>query len=158
MTDTSCRRTFLFLAGAGAGLAIAGCARAADGARLTVYKSPTCGCCGAWIDHMRGAGFNDIEVVDLDDLAAVRASRGIRDAYASCHTGVIGDYALEGHVPAADIRRLLSERPVAIGLAVPEMPGGSPGMELPGGGGQPFDTLLLMRDGSAKLFARHQPV
>lgn len=157
MTDTSSRRTFLLLAVAGVGLAGVGCAKAAAAARLTVYKSPTCGCCGAWIDHMRGAGFNDIEVVDLDDLTAIRAGRGIRDAYASCHTGVIGDYAIEGHVPAADVRRLLRERPVAIGLAVPGMPGGSPGMEIPGGGGEPFDTLLLMRDGSAKPFSRHTP-
>ncbi len=157
MTQISSRRTFLILAVAGVGLTSAGCAKAADGTKLTVYKSPTCGCCGAWIDHMRGAGFSDIKVVDLDDLTAVRASRGIRDPYASCHTGVIGGYALEGHVPAADVRRLLRERPAAIGLAVPGMPLGSPGMEMPGGGGEPFDTLLLMRDGSAKPFARHTP-
>lgn len=163
MTDTSSRRTFLLLAVVGVGLAGVGCAKAAgkaklaDAAKLTVYKSPTCGCCGAWIDHMRVAGFTDIEVVDLDDLTAIRASRGIKDTYASCHTGVIGDYAVEGHVPAADVRRLLRERPKAIGLAVPGMPGGSPGMEMPGGGGEPFDTLLLMRDGSAKPFARHTP-
>lgn len=138
---------------AAAGLATPGCARAAT--TLVVYKSPSCGCCGAWVEHMRQAGFGDIEIVHRDDLAAIRLSHGVRDEHASCHTGVIDGYAIEGHVPAADVRRLLRTRPQAVGLAVPAMPLGSPGMEMPDGSKEPFDTLLLMRDGTARVFARH---
>lgn len=146
------RRGFL-VAVAGVGLTTPACARTA--ATLVVYKSPSCGCCGAWVEHMRQAGFADIEIVNQDDLNSIRQSYGVRNEYASCHTGVIGGYALEGHVPAADVRRLLKSRPAAVGLAVPAMPLGSPGMEMPDGSKEPFDTLLMMRDGTARVFARH---
>ncbi len=95
---------------------------------ITVYKTPSCGCCTAWVKHLQRDGLH-VRVFERDDLAPVRASLGVPDELASCHTAKIGGYAIEGHVPAAEIRRLLKERPVATGLAVPGMPMGSPGME-----------------------------
>lgn len=136
-----------------AGLGLAGAARAPVRA-LAVYKSPTCGCCEGWVAHMRQAGFT-VAVHVVEDPGTVRRARGLPDALASCHTGVIGGYAIEGHVPAADVARLLDERPEAIGLAVPGMPMGSPGMEAPGGRKQPFDTLLVLRSGQTRVFGRH---
>lgn len=122
---------------------------------LTVHKTPWCGCCGAWVERMRAAGFTRVKVQEHEDLAPVRRRLGIGEALASCHTGEIGGYALEGHVPPADVRRLLNERPSAAGLAVPGMPAGSPGMETPDGRRQPFSTLLVMRDGKSRVYARH---
>ena len=95
---------------------------------LKVYKLPACGCCGAWADHMRNAGFR-VEVVDVDDLSPIKDQLGVSPELRSCHSAVIDSYVIEGHVPAREILRLLSERPKAIGLAVPGMPIGSPGME-----------------------------
>lgn len=144
------------LIASGAALAVAGSARAqARGSRaLAVYKSPTCGCCDGWVTHMRQAGFT-VAVHVVEDPGTVRRARGLPDTLASCHTGVIGGYAIEGHVPAADVVRLLAERPEAVGLAVPGMPLGSPGMEAPGGRKQPYDTLLVLRSGRTRVFARH---
>ncbi len=130
-----------------------GCARA-EARALTVYKTPWCGCCSGWVTHMRRAGFN-ATVVELEDLAPIRAKYGIRSEQASCHTGVSGGYALEGHVPPADVLRLLRERPKAKALLVPGMPMGSPGMENPQGQREPFEVLLLLPDGSTRVFARH---
>ncbi len=121
---------------------------------LMVYKSPTCGCCTAWVDHMRAAGFR-ARIQEQADLSPIRKAQGIPDALAACHTAQIGGYALEGHVPATDVRRLLTERPRAIGLSVPAMPLGSPGMEMPDGRKQPFETLLVLRGGGTRVFARH---
>lgn len=142
--------------GSAAGLALAGTARAQGrGSRaLAVYKSPTCGCCDGWVTHMRQAGFT-VAVHVVADPGTVRRARGLPDALASCHTGVIDGYAIEGHVPAADVVRLLAERPEAIGLALPGMPMGSPGMETPGGWTEPFDTLLVLRSGQTRVFGRH---
>lgn len=144
------------LIGSAAGLALAGSARAQGrGSRqLAVYKSPTCGCCDGWVAHMRQAGFT-VAVHVVADPGAVRRARGLPDALASCHTGVIDGYAVEGHVPAADVVRLLAERPEAAGLAVPGMPMGSPGMEAPDGRKQPFDTLLVLRSGRTQVWGRH---
>ena len=97
---------------------------------MTVYKSPWCGCCGAWVDHVRAAGFT-VELHDVDDLAPIKRMAGIPETLASCHTASIDGYAIEGHVPAHVVRRLLDERPAVRGLAVPGMPIGSPGMEGP---------------------------
>lgn len=121
---------------------------------LTVHRTPTCGCCASWVAHMRAAGFT-ARVVEHQDLAPVRARLGVPDALAACHTGEIGGYAIEGHVPAADVVRLLDLRPNAVGLSVPGMPLGSPGMEVPGRAAEPFETLLIGRDGRARVFARH---
>ena len=110
---------------------------------LTVYKTPYCGCCTGWVTHMRRAGFTP-SIVEHEDLAPIRAKFGIPDRLASCHTAVVDGYALEGHVPPTDVARLLKERPKGLGLAVPGMPTGSPGMEQPGGARQRFDTFLVL--------------
>lgn len=122
---------------------------------LKVFKTPWCGCCTAWVDRMREAGFARIAITEMEDLGPNRRKLGIPDRYASCHTGLIQGYALEGHVPPADVRKLLVQRPVAAGLAVPGMPLGSPGMEVEGGRRQAFDTLLILKNGSARVFTRH---
>lgn len=121
---------------------------------LRVYKTPACGCCTAWIDRMKRAGFTRVEIVSIDDTTPIRRRLGVPDAYASCHTGLIEGYALEGHVPPADVQSLLRSRPRAAGLAVPGMPLGSPGMEA-GTRREPFQTLLVGKDGKARVFARH---
>jgi hypothetical protein len=104
---------------------------AAAPAKILVHRSPTCGCCGAWADRLRGAGFS-VEVVNEADMNAVKKRLGVPSALASCHTAEIDGYVVEGHVPAQAIERLLRERPKAIGLAAPGMPAGSPGMETSG--------------------------
>jgi hypothetical protein len=128
---------------------------AAAAPRLDVAKSPTCGCCDAWVDHTRAAGF-DAAVADMADetLYALKARAGLRPEHWSCHTAMVEGYVIEGHVPAADVRRLLAERPAALGLAVPGMPVGSPGMEM-GGRVDPHDVLLVGRDGATAVFASH---
>ncbi len=114
-------------------------------ADMTVYKTPTCGCCGKWIEHVRAAGIK-VKVLEVPSTAQARANAGIKEKYGSCHTGLINGYAIEGHVPVADILRLLKEKPKAKGLAVPGMPMGSPGMEGPYK--DAYSVLLLTEDGS----------
>ncbi len=129
--------------------------RAAMLPHLTVYRDPGCGCCEGWVEHMRAAGFT-ADIIDDNTRATRRAGLGISDNNASCHTAVFGGYAIEGHVPAADVIRLISEAPAgAAGLAVPGMPVGSPGMG-PEGSGPPYDTLLIGRDGRTSVWASHQ--
>lgn len=134
--------------------ATASAATDVDAARpvVTVYKSPTCGCCTAWAEHMREAGF-PVETVDVGDMSAVKRRYGIPPGLQSCHTAVVDGYAIEGHVPAEDVKRLLAEAPEAGGLAVPGMPIGSPGMEQ-GDTVEPYEVLLV-DDGQATVFARH---
>lgn len=119
---------------------------------VEIYKSAECGCCKAWAEHLQKNGFTVI-LHDVDDIPAARKKLGMPDKYGSCHTARAGQYLVEGHVPAADIKRLLKDRPKAIGLAVPSMPPGSPGME--GEYSVPYDTLLVGVDGNAKVFAHH---
>ena len=119
---------------------------------IEVYKNQYCGCCHEWIKHLEKNGFK-VTANDVPDNAPVRESLGIPVKLGSCHTAKIGGYAIEGHVPAADIKRLLKEKPKAIGLAVPGMPAGSPGMESPNP--QPYNTLLVMKDGTTKVWAKH---
>lgn len=119
--------------------------------RLDVFKTPWCGCCGGWIEHMRREGFAPV-VTELEDLAPVRARHGVADSLASCHTSVVSGYAVEGHVPAPAVRLLLQRRPRARGLALPGMPIGSPGMEVPGRPARAYDVLLIARDGSTSVF------
>ena len=122
---------------------------------LTVYKTPWCGSSKAWVAHMARAGFRP-KVVEQEDLEPVRRRYAIPFALSSCHTAVVGGYVVEGHVPPADVLRLLRERPRALGLTAPGMPIGSPGMEQPGGRTEPFETLLLLdRAGRTRRFARH---
>jgi hypothetical protein len=132
--------------------ALAGPVLAAPPKRMTAYKTPWCGCCGGWIAHMREAGWS-VEIVEREDLAPIRARHGIPDRLASCHTAVVGAYAIEGHVPAGDVDRLLSERPAARALSAPGMPAGSPGMEA--AGREPYTTVLILNDGSTRVFGRH---
>ena len=124
--------------------------------RLLVAKSPYCGCCGAWIEHMRAAGF-EVEVAEVgeDALDALKDRLGVAPEHRSCHTAVIGGYFVEGHVPPDDVRRLLAERPEAAGLAVPGMPLGSPGMEV-GAEREPYDTLLIGATGETTVFQSHR--
>ena len=129
---------------------------AAEGVMMTVHKSPTCACCGQWVRHMEAAGFA-VAVVDRADVAAVRAEKGVPDALASCHTSTVrgdgAEYALEGHVPAADVVRLLRERPRVRGIAAPGMPPGAPGME--GGIRAPFDVVSFDAAGNRAVYASH---
>ena len=126
---------------------------AANAASMTVMKSPTCGCCSKWVEHVRAEGF-DVKVVNVDDIMAVKAKAGIPQKMASCHTTMVGGYVIEGHVPASDIKKLLAQKPKAKGIAVPGMPIGSPGLEH-GDHRQPYQTVLIKADGSTSIFARH---
>jgi len=119
---------------------------------VEVYKSAQCGCCKAWAEHLQKNGFTVI-LHDVSDVPAARKKLGMPSQYGSCHTAKAGQYLVEGHVPAADIKRLFKERPKAIGLAVPSMPPGSPGMESEAP--VPYETLLIGKDGKASVYARH---
>ena len=129
-------------------------AQAPDNA-VQVYKDPTCGCCDRWVEHLRKAGFT-VKVTNAADMNVVKDSYRVPAKARSCHTGVVAGYALEGHVPAADVKRLLATRPSGvIGLAVPGMPIGSPGMEVGGGRVQPYEVLAFDRAGKTTTFAKH---
>ena len=121
---------------------------------LTVYKTPTCGCCAKWVDHMRANGF-EARVHDLDDLTAIKSKYAVPPRLGSCHTAQVGRYVVEGHIPAETVHRLLKERPLTVtGIAVPGMPLGSPGMEAPGGQRQPYLVLTFDRKGETTVFER----
>lgn len=132
--------------------ALLGSSAAWAGAAVDVYKSASCGCCEKWVEHLRQNGFQ-VKTHDVDDVPGARKKLGMPDRLGACHTAKIGDYIIEGHVPAADIERLLREKPKAIGLAVPSMPPGSPGMETTRP--VPYATLLVQSDGSTRVFASH---
>ncbi|MGQ0646509.1 MAG: DUF411 domain-containing protein [Gemmatimonadaceae bacterium] len=123
---------------------------------MQVYKSPTCGCCKAWVDKMRGAGF-EVRVTDLDDnaLQAEKARRGVTENLGSCHTAIVNGYVVEGHVPAEDIKRLLQEKPAVAGIAAPGMPRGSPGMEMPNGAKDSYTVVAFTKSGKTTVFAKH---
>lgn len=129
---------------------------AASPTRAEVWKGPTCGCCHDWIAHLEANGFSVLAHDDGNDEARRRLGMPIR--YGSCHTALIDGYAIEGHVPAREIRRLLAERPRAVGLAVPAMPIGSPGMDGPAYRGRrdPYDVLLVARDGQATAYQSYR--
>ncbi len=141
------------LIGSGAVLAC-GAVQAQAGPRIVVTKDPTCGCCTGWADHLRQAGFA-VEVVETQAINRVKARLGVPDDLASCHTAEVGPYVIEGHVPAAEIRRLLAERPSARGLAVPGMPMGSPGMEMEGMDPEDYEVVLFGPAGQ-RVFARYR--
>jgi hypothetical protein len=119
---------------------------------IEVMKSPYCGCCAKWIEHVRQHGF-EVKVTDTDRLGAIKDELKVPEALRSCHTSKVGKYVVEGHVPAEDIKRLLKEQPAAIGMAVAGMPMGSPGMEH-GGHKQAYDTMLFSAKG-AKVYVSH---
>lgn len=145
------RRSFVCVTVAALTLGKFARASARDTPLVSVYKSPACGCCGEWVRHMRANGFR-VETHDVADVMPVKRQYRVPDEFVSCHTAVIGGYAIEGHVPASDVKRLLRERPNIRGLAVPGMVAGSPGMEqgLP----QPYETLAFDDRGS-RIFMQH---
>ena len=126
-------------------------ANAAPG-EVIVYKSPSCGCCAKWVDHMRDAGF-EVKVNNTSDVYPIKQEYGLPRGMGSCHTAIVDGYVIEGHVPANDVQRLLAEKPIARGLAVPGMPIGSPGMEQ-GSYKERYEVILFGPEGS-KVFARH---
>lgn len=121
---------------------------------MVVYKSPTCGCCGDWVEHVQANGFT-VKVEEVQDLAAIKARYQVPMEMQSCHTAVVDGYVVEGHVPAADIERLLAERPDVVGIAVPGMPIGSPGMEIDGAAPQPFEVVAFDDSGRTTTFASY---
>ena len=153
-----CRRHALRLLASAAGAALLPAAWAQkrpEPTAVALWKDASCGCCEDWITHMKQHGFT----VTAHDTGnnAVRARLGLAQKYGSCHTALVGGYVVEGHVHADDVRRLLREKPVALGLAVPGMPVGSPGMDgaVYGGRRDKYDTLLVLRDGSSRVFRSH---
>lgn len=142
---------------AGQALAQAESAAPAADADVVVYKSPTCGCCNGWIEHMEENGFT-VRAVDVpmyDEMAAKKREHGVPGDLGSCHTAVVDGYVVEGHVPADAVKRLIAERPAVTGLAVPGMPIGSPGMEGPNP--QPYDVVVFGGEGGARVFERVDP-
>jgi hypothetical protein len=124
----------------------------APAVRVEAWKDAGCGCCGGWVRHLREDGF-EVVARDVADLQTAKRAHGVPEALWSCHTARVGGYVVEGHVPAADIRRLLAERPRAGGLAAPGMPASAPGMDVPG---QPYDVVLFgVAEGGDRVFARH---
>lgn len=120
---------------------------------IHVYKSPTCGCCTDWIKHLEDNGF-EVDVTETHNLNPVKTEAGLTPALASCHTAFIGDYVIEGHVPASDIHRLIAEAPRATGLSVPGMPLGSPGMEV-GDQKDHYKVILFNAAGQTRVFAQY---
>ena len=170
------RRMFVRASIAAAGLAAAGCvperreaagSEAANGAAdaggnaapalqraaMTVYRDPSCGCCEAWAGIARNAGYQ-IELIDHPDMAAIKRQYGVPDELGSCHTTIVDGYAIEGHVPLGEVDQLLKERPAGVkGLAVPGMPRGSPGMEMPDGSSDRFQVLAFDAAGRTSVFS-----
>ena len=140
-----------FVCATAAALALGKFAHAQSVPLVSVYKSPACGCCGEWIKHMRANGFR-VETYEVADVTPIRRQYGVPDELASCHTAIVAGFAIEGHVPAADVQRLLREQPKVKGLSVPGMVVGSPGMEQ--GPPQRYATLAFDDRGS-RVFARH---
>jgi hypothetical protein len=121
---------------------------------IKVYKDPSCGCCTAWVEHLRRAGFM-ATIEPRDDINDLKEQLGVPSDLTSCHTGVINGYVIEGHVPAADIKRLVASRAVAKGLSVPGMPMNSPGMEVAGEPNERYTVWLFQADGKRTAFAQH---
>lgn len=145
------RRVLAVLAAA----SLAGPVRAQSRPTMLVHKDPSCGCCEEWVRHVRAAGFT-VAVVETKDLRAIKTRRRVPPALEACHTAEIDGYVIEGHVPAAEIVRLLAERPHAVGLAVPDMPVGSPGMEVAGVEPETYDVVLF--GAGTSTYARYRGV
>jgi hypothetical protein len=152
------RRAFVERA-AGFGLVLAGgrslwaAIPGSDNPTMTIYMSPTCGCCAKWVDHVKEAGFKTVVHQD-QDMDTVKDNLGVPHDMRSCHTAQVEKYLIEGHVPAEDIKKLLDQQPKGAGLAAPGMPASSPGMAVPGQPHEPFDVLLFQRDGKSEVFAK----
>jgi hypothetical protein len=152
VTALAVRRLTATFALAGALLVLAAAARPAAPLSIVVYKSPSCGCCTKWVEYLRKQGYT-VTVHDTEDVSPMKGEVGVPDALASCHTAIVDGYVVEGHVPAADIQRLLKERPKIVGLAVPGMVTGSPGME----GGTPahYNVVAFDAKGQTTVYARY---
>lgn len=125
--------------------------RAAAPITMTVYKSPTCGCCKEWIKHVEKNGFT-VKVISMDDPTPMKRTAGVPSSMESCHTALAGPYVIEGHVPADLIKKILAERPALLGLSVPGMPLGPPGMEA-SGPARPYKVMRFMKDGTSRVYA-----
>lgn len=126
----------------------------ADGIPITIYRSPTCGCCGAWADYVADNGFKPTEE-NTRDMSLVKVKYHVPIELQSCHTAIIDGYVIEGHVPVREIKRLLQERPAALGIAVGGMPIGSPGMEVADVEAEPFNVILFYADGTQEIYANY---
>ena len=124
--------------------------------KVTVYKTSSCGCCRLWVDHLKKSGF-DVQSMDVSagDVRAISKAAGLKDQDTSCHTAKIGNYTVEGHVPADDIKKMLKEKPAIAGLAAPGMPMGSPGMEQ-GNAKEAYDVIAFKKDGTSTVYAKHK--
>ena len=145
------RNALGLLAAATAAFGASGAATAAPATRVEVWKDPSCGCCEGWVRHMRTSGF-EVTVREVADVRPVKAVRGVPEALQSCHTAMVDGYVVEGHVPAADVRRLLAERPRAKGLSAPGMPPSAPGMDMPG---TLYEVVLFGAPNGDQTWARH---
>jgi hypothetical protein len=121
--------------------------------QMTVYKSATCGCCSKWVEHMKANGF-DVKAIDVDDIDKVKRERGVPADAASCHTALVNGYVVEGHVPADAVQKMLKEKPAIAGIAVPGMPMGSPGMEVPGGQKEAFNIVSFDKTGKTTIYQK----
>jgi len=156
MSTAISRRSVLarFAALAAAGFAFTSRTHAQKKTPVLVYKDPNCGCCHKWVEHMQANGF-DVTVKDTSDLAGINRARGIPDSLASCHTAHVEAYLIEGHVPAADVRKLLAQKPKGIrGLTIPGMPPSAPGMDMKPF--QPYTVLAFDANGKTTVFAEHK--
>lgn len=122
---------------------------------VTVYKTPTCGCCSLWVDHMAENGF-PTRTYDVESTAQIREQNGMPATVGSCHTAIVDGYVVEGHVPAETVKRLISEKPDIVGITVPGMPIGSPGMEVTGRDADPYDVLAVNADGGTEVYAEYR--
>ena len=127
----------------------------AHATEVTMYKNANCGCCGAWATHMRDAGFS-VKELPRDDMEVVKEKYGVPTTFASCHTAIVGGYVIEGHVPAADVQRLLKEQPNIVGLTAPGMPMHSPGMQTKGLKPKGYDVLAFDKQGQVKVYHRYE--
>jgi hypothetical protein len=143
-------------AGLGLGVAAQQKPAAAAAQKVTVYKTSSCGCCRLWVDHLKSNGF-DVQAMDVSaaDVRAVSKAAGLPEDGTSCHTAKIGNYVVEGHVPASDIKRMLKEKPAIAGIAAPGMPMGSPGMEQ-GGAKEAYDVVSFTKDGKIAVYSKHK--
>jgi hypothetical protein len=139
------------------GLGVAAQSKPATAAspKITVYKTSSCGCCKLWVDHLKASGF-DVQAMDVsaEQVRSVSKAAGLKDDDVSCHTAKVGNYIVEGHVPADDIKRMLKEKPAIAGIAAPGMPQGSPGMEQ--GAKEAYDVVAFTKDGKTTVYAKHK--
>jgi hypothetical protein len=145
----------IVMASFGLGVAAQQKAAAPPAPKVTVYKTSSCGCCHLWVEYMKASGF-DVQAMDVSaaGVRAVSKAAGLKDEDTSCHTAKIGNYVVEGHVPAEDIKRMLKEKPAIAGIAAPGMPQGSPGMEQ--GSKQPYNVVAFTPDGKTTVYAKHK--